>query len=622
MSISKHFIALVLVLTAFTGGALAQTAPREPVAESPQQAPAETPVKIPVETPPQSPTETPAETPSETPSATPSETAPAKPAPEQPTTEQPTTEQPDSETEKPAKPPGVPVKVAGQEVFRIRATLGDFTPERRVKSIDARIAALQNDPDYDKLVNQLKLRDSATSTDIYTGKHTLVTITDPDAEAEGYGGRQRLASDILIALRDALKNDADSRSFHALLVACCLSVVATICLALAIALINWLFPRIYQVLGRWRGTIIKPVKIQRAELLSSATITDILSGTFRGFRVLCFLSVLSIYLSVVLSFFPQTRPLAQEGVHQLLAPISSTVVPAVISYIPNLLFITFIVVITYYVITFTHFIFREIDRSTITVPGFDPEWSMPTYKIARFLIIAFSLILLFPYLPGAGSPAFQQVSIFLGVLFSLASTGALSHVIAGIFLTYTGAMRVGDRVKIADTIGDVVEKTLLATKIKTIKNEYITIPNGLVLGNHIINYTSSIDGGGLILHTSVTIGYDCDWPKIHESLIEAARATEHILEHPEPFVWQTSLGDYSVTYEINAYTNKPGSMAGIYAELHRNIQDRLHDAGIEILSPAYQAVRDGNKVTIPASRLPEDYRQPSFQVAVTEKTGV
>lgn len=617
MSLSKHFIALVLVLTAFTGGALAQTAPQEPVAGPSQLAPAEAPGETPSVAPPE--IQKPASPDSEPSSS--EQTAAEKPAAEQVETEQPAREQPEPETEKLARPPGVPVKVAGQEVFRIRATLGNFTPERRVKSIDARIAALQNDPDYDKLVNELRLRDGVTSTDIYAGRHTLVTITDPDAEAEGYGGRQRLASDILIALKDALKNDAESRSFHALLVACCLSVVATICLALVMAVINWLFPRIYEVLGRWRGTLIKPLKIQRAELLSSATITDILIGTFRGFRVLCFLSVVSIYLSVVLSFFPQTRPLAEEGVHQLLAPISSTVVPAVISYTPNLLFIAFIVVITYYVITFTHFIFREVDRCTITVPGFDPEWSMPTYKIARFLIIAFSLILLFPYLPGAGSPAFQQVSIFLGVLFSLASTGALSHVIAGIFLTYTGAMRVGDRVKIADTVGDVVEKTLLATKIKTIKNEYITIPNGLVLGNHIINYTSSIDGGGLILHTSVTIGYDTDWPQIHEALIAAARATEHVLEQPAPFVWQTSLGDYSVTYEINAYTNKPGSMAGIYADLHRNIQDRLHDAGIEILSPAYQAVRDGNKVTIPASRLPEDYRQPAFQVAITEKTG-
>lgn len=619
MSLSKHFIALVLVLTAFTGGALAQTAPQEPAAEPSQLAPAEAPGKTPSVAPPE--TQKPASPDAAPESSSPEQTAAGKPAAEQVQTEQPATEQPDSETEKPSRPAGVPVKVAGQEVFRIRATLGNFTPERRVKSINARIAALQTDPDYDKLINELKLRDGVTSTDIYTGRHTLVTITDPDAEAEGYGGRQRLASDILIALKDALKNDAESRSFHALLVACCLSVVATICLALAMAVINWLFPRIYEVLGRWRGTLIKPLRIQRAELLSSATITDILIGTFRGFRVLCFLSVVSIYLSVVLSFFPQTRPLAEEGVHQLLAPISSTVVPAVISYTPNLLFIAFIVVITYYVITFTHFIFREIDRCTITVPGFDPEWSMPTYKIARFLIIAFSLILLFPYLPGAGSPAFQQVSIFLGVLFSLASTGALSHVIAGIFLTYTGAMRVGDRVKISDTVGDVVEKTLLATKIKTIKNEYITIPNGLVLGNHIVNYTSSIDGGGLILHTSVTIGYDCDWPKVHESLIEAARATEHILEQPEPFVWQTSLGDYSVTYEINAYTNRPGLMAGIYAELHRNIQDRMHDAGIEILSPAYQAVRDGNKVTIPPSKLPDDYRQPAFQVAVSQKTG-
>ncbi len=509
---------------------------------------------------------------------------------------------------------GVPLMLDGKEIFRIRASLGAYTPSVRVKSIEERLTSLEKDPDSLRLVHEIKTEESGYSTNIVAGPHTLFTVTEPDARAEGYENRQELAKDYAYLLKLALLDDLKINTLETNLIAVGFSILTTIVLFFLIRAVNWIFRQVYVVLHRWRGTVIGPLRIQKAELVSAATITDLISGFVRVFRVIVFISIISIYLSCVLSYFPVTKPIAQEGIHLLLRPIAGIVWPAIVSYIPNLLFIIFILVSTYYVIAFTHFIFREIQRETITMPGFDPDWSMPTYKIARFLIIAFSLILLFPYLPGAGSPAFQQVSIFLGVLFSLASTGALSHIISGIFLTYTGALRIGDRVKIADTVGDVMEKTLLATKIKTIKNEIITIPNGLVLGNHIVNYSASAQNGGLILHTSVTIGYDVPWQAVHEALLEAAQQTEYILDDPPPFVWQTELGDFSVKYEINASTEHPHLMSKIYANLHLQIQDLFHRKGIEILSPTYHAVRDGNRITIPESDLKPGYEPPAFNV--------
>ncbi|MCA9817812.1 MAG: mechanosensitive ion channel family protein [Cyanobacteria bacterium HKST-UBA01] len=516
---------------------------------------------------------------------------------------------------------GVPLLIDGKEIFRIRASLGAYTAKVRVSSIEQRLKELIDDPDCAALIQQIKTEESGYSTNIVAGSHTLFTVTEPDAVAEGYSSRQELAKDYAYLLRKALAQELRINTVETNLAAIGLAILTTVALFFLIRSVNWLFRQVYVLLHRWKGTVIGPLKIQQAELVSAATITDLISGFIRATRVIVFISIISIYLSFVLSYFPATKPIAQEGIHLLLRPIAGVVWPAIISYIPNFLFIIFILISTYYVIAFTHFIFREIERETITMPGFDPDWSMPTYKIARFLIIAFAMILLFPYLPGAGSPAFQQVSIFLGVLFSLASTGALSHIISGIFLTYTGALRIGDRVKIADTVGDVMEKTLLATRIKTIKNEIITIPNGLVLGNHIVNYSASAKKGGLILHTSVTIGYDVPWQDVHEALLESARETEHILEDPAPFVWQTELGDYSVKYEINAYTEHPHLMARIYAEMHLKIQDRFHKKGIEILSPAYSAIRDGNKITIPANELPGNYQAPSFNVNLIERGG-
>jgi len=221
----------------------------------------------------------------------------------------------------------------------------------------------------------------------------------------------------------------------------------------------------------------------------------------------------------------------------------------------------------------------------------------------------------FPYLPGSESPAFRGVSIFLGVLFSLGSTAAVANVVAGVILTYMRAFRIGDRVKISDTIGDVIEKTLLVTRVRTIKNEDITVPNAMVLGSHIINYSSSAKDRGLILHTTVTIGYDAPWRKVHELLIAAAHSTEHILKEPSPFILQTALDDFYVSYELNAYTNRPEIMAGIYSSLHQNIQDRFNESGVEIMSPHYAAFRDGNQTTVPGGRTEKDSALPGLNIA-------
>ncbi|HKI52961.1 MAG TPA: mechanosensitive ion channel family protein, partial [Anaerolineales bacterium] len=246
---------------------------------------------------------------------------------------------------------------------------------------------------------------------------------------------------------------------------------------------------------------------------------------------------------------------------------------------------------------------------------------IPTYQLLRFVVIALGLVVAFPYLPGSGSPAFQGVSVFVGVLFSLGSTSVVANIVSGVVLTYTRAFRVGDRVKIADTVGDIIEKGLLVTRVRTIKNVEITIPNGMVMGSHIINYSMVSQERGLILNTTITLGYDIPWRLIHEVLKKAAQATDGILPEPHPFVLQTSLDDFYVSYELNAYTNQPNKMALIYSELHQNIQDSCNEAGIEILSPHYDALRDGNTSTIPSDYLPKDYQAPPFNIKTDKDKG-
>ena len=205
------------------------------------------------------------------------------------------------------------------------------------------------------------------------------------------------------------------------------------------------------------------------------------------------------------------------------------------------------------------------------------------------------------------------------MLVSFGSSSAIANIVAGVVMTYMRPFQLGDRVKIADTVGDIVEKTLLVTRIRTIKNVDITVPNAMVLSSHIINYSSTAKEGGVVLHTSVTIGYDAPWRQVHELLLAAADSTRGLMKEPKPFVLQTSLDDFYVSYELNAYTDNPNVMARTYSDLHQNIQDKFNEAGVEIMSPHYRAARDGNQVAIPPENLPGDYVPPAFRLEQVER---
>ena len=319
------------------------------------------------------------------------------------------------------------------------------------------------------------------------------------------------------------------------------------------------------------------------------------------------------YSTLMLRRLPWGRPYASalEGV--LVAAVRA-MTSAIAVHVDDAVFLSLVVVVSYVLVKAARFGFSALAKGTVRLPGFYPDWAEPTYKIVRGLLLALTAIVIFHYLPGSDSPAFEGVSLFLGFLVSLGSSGVISHLVAGGVLTYTRAFQVGDRIQIGDSEGDVIEKTLLVTRIRTIKNVDISVPNGSVLGRQIVNYSSSAGRHGLILHTTVTIGYDVPWRKVHDLLVEAAMATGHVLSDPPPYVLQTGLEDFYAKYQLNAYTDRPLESARIYSELHQNIQDQLHEAGVEILSPHYTALRDGNAAAVPRGYLPVDYQAPAFQL--------
>jgi small-conductance mechanosensitive channel len=394
--------------------------------------------------------------------------------------------------------------------------------------------------------------------------------------------------------------------------------LATVILVIVFRLIRRVFQGLYNRISTLKGTRIRALRVQRQEILSDDDIETILCGILKVLKLIVWLLVIYLYLQFVFRFFPWTQGLAEQLFAYLYEGFS-LVLSAIVEYLPNLILIGIILLVTNYIIKLAQLIFNGIGTQRIRLPGFYPEWARPTFNLVRLLVFAFVLIVIFPYLPGSGSPAFQGISIFFGVLLSLGSTAAVANMVAGVVITYMRAFQIGDRVKIADAVGDVVEKTLFVTRVRTIKNVDITIPNAMVLSNHIINFSTLSKKHGLILNTTVTLGYDLDWRKVHELLIAAAKSTKMIGAHPEPFVHQTSLDDFYVTYEINAFTKHPKEMVEIYSELRQNILDRFNEAGVEITSPHYAALRDGNSAAIPDEHLPKDYSSPSFRIWPLDK---
>jgi small-conductance mechanosensitive channel len=511
-----------------------------------------------------------------------------------------------------APAPGAPVVVNGKTLFTIRESLFTFPPHVRAQTVAERVVWLSKQPSG--RIRAVRTVDEGNFTEIVSEDIVLATVTDSDGKAAGRT-RQELANSYAAKIRASAEALQRTFSIRSILIASLYALLSTAILLLLLKLMSVAFPKFYAKLQTWHGVYIRSLRIQKLELLPADRITGLLRSIARLTRLLLTLALLYGYVTVTLGFFPWTQGFSTSLLRYILWPLRA-VGNAILAYLPNVFFIVVILAVAYYVIKFVKLFFTAVGRSKITLPDFFPEWALPTYRIVRFLIIAFTAVVVFPYLPGSNSPAFRGVSIFLGLLFSLGSTSAIANVVAGSVLTYTRAFQVGDRVQIADATGDVVSKTLLTTRIRTIKNEDVSIPNALVLGSHVINYSSAAGDEGLILHTGVTIGYDAPWRTVHQLLTEAALATENIRKLPKPFVLQTALNDFYVSYQINAHTDRPSAMANTYSELHQNIQDKFNEAGVEIMSQHYTGVRDGNYTTIPEQYRPKDYEAPMFRIPV------
>ncbi|MCB8964217.1 MAG: mechanosensitive ion channel family protein [Bacteroidales bacterium] len=511
------------------------------------------------------------------------------------------------------KPDGKAVVGAtGDTLFFIYSKIGASTAAERSLRISKKIQKLAND-DFVNVDSIVAIK-YENAYDIVYGETIIMSVTEDDASY--YGKTAELFSNVVReSITKSIVKAKESRGWLKTLLRVGLMIVVIGVAWLIFWFIGKGYSKVLQYVDRSKDKWLRSLSFKDYTFLSTEQELHLLLLFIKVFKWFVYAILLYITLPIIFSIFPFSREWADALFSLIWAPFKK-VFTSIWSYLPNLFSILVIYFVMRYFIRFVRYVFCEIEAEKLKISGFHADWAMPTYSIVKFLLYAFTLVLIFPYLPGSDSNIFKGVSVFIGVLFSLGSSSAIANMVAGLVITYMRPFRIGDRIKIGDVVGDVIEKTLLVTRVKTVKNEIVTIPNSSVLSGNTTNYSSEASGAGLIVHTTVTIGYDVPWRDMHQALIDAALKTEMIMSDPKPFVLQTSLDDFYVSYQLNAYTKEASKQAMVYSNLHQNIQDICNERGIEILSPHYRAARDGNMTTIPADYLPKDYKTPSFKVNV------
>lgn len=499
-----------------------------------------------------------------------------------------------------------PVIIKKDTIFYISNGTDTYSTEFRAKEASLRLERLTKA--YNPLVDSLWLKENKGLIQIMLNEDLALVTTPQDARTDSTTVRD-LAEFRLNRIKANLKGTEDLTpkewairiGYFALLL---------LVLVLYIRLVNWLFKKINLRLSKIERKFLRKKTNVLKYFIPKDTV-NIFVFASNIVRIGIIAITLFIYAPFMFSFFPWAENIVNLFYGYISKPIKF-VFYGFVDFIPSLFFILVIAFFARYFSRIINEIATDVELEKFKLKNFHKDWAKPTGKILSILIYALALILIFPYLPGSGSSAFQGISIFIGALISFGSTSAIANIIAGIVITYMRPFQLDDRIKIDNIVGDVIDKTILVTRIRTTKQEEVTIPNAKILTGTIVNYTNE-KHEPVILHTTITLGYDLPWETAEALLQQAAFNTIHILKEPKPFVLQTSLDDYYVSYELNVYTLESKKIPFIYSEVHKNILNAFNEAGVEILSPGYVAARDGSLTTVP-SKLSSDDKSPLSRI--------
>ena len=483
------------------------------------------------------------------------------------------------------------VMLDGQALFKVRGATA-YPAEQRAGAIRDRLEAIASNQAL--ALDTLRVEEAPDRSIVKLSEVMVVTVFDVDAEIEGIS-RQLLAELYRNHIKEAIAKYRHDRNPRVLTLHIFYALGATAVFALLVFLIARVFRQLDRFVEQRYRARLEGMRVKAFRVVEAERLWEGVRASQRMLRTVLMLLLVFIYSQFVLGLFPWTSPLSQQLLSLFIDPLY-TMGLAIVDAVPSLIFLCVLTVVVRYGLKILKLYFAEVGRGAICLSGFDPDWAMPTFRILRLLVIAFAVVVAYPYVPGSHSEAFKGVSILLGVIFSLGSSSAIANFIAGYTMIYRGVFKVGDRIKINDVIGDVTEMRLQVTHLRSEKNEEITIPNSAVMNSIVTNFSRLARERGLILHTIVGIGYETPWRQVEAMLLEAAVRTPGLLREPPPFVLQRSLDDFAVKYELNVYCDQPQQSLELYAALHRRILDLFNEHGVQIMTPMYRTDPDSPKV--------------------------
>ncbi len=477
-----------------------------------------------------------------------------------------------------------PVIIDGDVLFQVRGSSALPAPER-AEEVQDKIIEIAEASDASEVT--ISFEETEFGTWVLVDGERVSIVTEADAELD-----QMELSVVSVLHGNAIKQAIEAyrlnRTEQARVSGAIEAAAWTLGFVVFIVMILWLHRRIRRRTLRFVKRYLKDVETATAKSVQAEAIAALVRYGLNFALLVIFFLGFYYYLSFVLLAFAETRYFAQLLLTYLTEPVL-LIFKGILSYIPNMIMLGLIAWVTMYIIKGMRVFFDAVEAGSFDMGDFEKHWVNPTFNIARVVVILIALVFAVPYIPGSDSAAFQGLTILVGAMLSLGANSVVSNMLAGLFVIYRRSTSIGDRIQIGDHIGDVVQIKLMETHLKSIKNELISIPNAQLMNSDVVNFSKKTDGSGLLLHTTVGIGYEEPPEKIEAMLIEAANRTKGIKSKPEPFVLWTALADYAINYQINGYTTRGSIIPKIRSDLHRNIVAVFNENNVQIMTPSYIA---------------------------------
>ena len=492
--------------------------------------------------------------------------------------------------------PPVTLTFANRRILQLRASLLGRSADERVAGGLASLERMAEEG----VTGPVEARQIGEAISLEVAGRRIVAIVPADVDTLAGETPAGVAMAAVGRIETVLGEVAELRRPRQLLVATLLVVLVT---ALFVALTWGLMKARRAVSQRIREATerkLQETKVGDADLIRSSRVIEFIDRSVGALAIGLFLFFAYSWVTFSLRRFPYTRPWGESLRAFLLGQLASVGV-AIVESLPGLFTVVLIFLLTRFVVRVVNVLFLAIEQGRLELPWVYPETAEPTRKLLSVGLWLFAVAIAYPYLPGSGSDAFKGMSVFVGLVLSLGSSGIVNQMMSGFTLTYSRALRVGDFVTVGDVEGVVTMVGTLSTKIKTLKAEDVTIPNTVMVSNVVTNYSRFADAEGVYVPTEVTIGYDVPWRQVEALLLLAAARTPGIRRQPPPVVRQAALDQAYVRHTLMFCLENPMQRRPVLAAVHQNILDAFNEYGVQITSPNYEADPEVRKV-VPKDR--------------------